>query len=123
MIYLDLPEVLVIVERVTGSRHAVRDFGLLQSSVERPRTDVFGVEAYPTLPEKAAALLHSLARNHALVDGNKRTAWLAMRMMLRLNGVRLIAPVDEAEVFVVAVATGELEVPEIAKQLVAWIGV
>jgi death-on-curing protein len=120
VIYLDLPELLVIVERVTGSRHAVRDFGLLQSSVERPKTDVFGVEAYPTLLEKAAALLHSLARNHSLVDGNKRTAWIAMRMTLRLNDVQLSAPVDDAEVFVNAVDMGELEVPEIAKQLQAW---
>ncbi|QMU73672.1 type II toxin-antitoxin system death-on-curing family toxin [Streptacidiphilus sp. P02-A3a] len=101
------------VERITGSRHCVRDFGLPHSSVERPRTHVVGVEVYP-------ALLHSLARNHALVDGNKRTAWIAMRMMLRLNGVRLNAPVDDAEVFVNAVATGELEVPEIARQLRAW---
>ena len=87
----------------------------------RPRTDVFGVEAYPTLMEKAAALLHSLARNRALVDGNKRTAWIAMRAMLRLNGVSLAAPVDGAEVFVNAVATGEVEVPEIVKQLQLWV--
>lgn len=117
MINLELPELLLIVERVTGSGRAVRDFGLLQSALHRPRTDVFGVEAYPTLMEKAAALLHSLARNRALVDGNKRTAWIAMRAMLRLNGVSLTAPVDDAEVFVNAVATGEVEVPEIVKQL------
>jgi death-on-curing protein len=117
VINLELPELLLIVERVTGSGRAVRDFGLLQSALHRPRTDVFGVEAYPTLMEKAAALLHSLARNRALVDGNKRTAWIAMRAMLRLNGVSLTAPVDDAEVFVNAVATGEVEVPEIVKQL------
>jgi len=50
----------VIVERITGSRHCVRDFGLLQSSVERPRIHAPGVEVHPTLPEKAGALLHSL---------------------------------------------------------------
>ena len=121
MIYLELPELLLIVERVTGSRRTVRDFGLLQSALYRPRTDVFGVEAYPALMEKAAALLHSLARNHALVDGNKRTSWIAMRAMLRLNGVGLTAPVDDAEVFVIAVATGEIEVPEIVKQLQPWV--
>jgi len=121
VIYLELPELLLIVERVTGSRRTVRDFGLLQSALYRPRTDVFGVEAYPALMEKAAALLHSLARNHALVDGNKRTSWIAMRAMLRLNGVGLTAPVDDAEVFVIAVATGEIEVPEIVKQLQPWV--
>ncbi|MEY9841941.1 type II toxin-antitoxin system death-on-curing family toxin [Streptacidiphilus sp. EB103A] len=121
MIYLELAELLLIVERVTGSRHTVRDFGLLQSALYRPRTDVFGVEAYPTLMEKAAALLHSSARNYALVDGNKRAAWVAVRAMLRLNGVSLTAPVDDAEVFVNAVATGELEVPEIVKQLQLWV--
>ena len=110
----------MIVERITGSRHCVRDFGLLQSSVERPRIHAPGVEVHPTLPEKAGALLHSLARNRALVNGDRRTAWIAMRMMLRLNGVRLNAPVDEAGVLVNAVAMGELEVPEIARQLQAW---
>lgn len=121
MIFLELSELLLIVERVTGSRRTVRDFGLLQSALHRPQADVFGVEAYPTLMEKAAALFHSLARNHALVDGNKRTAWIAMRATLRLNGVSLTAPVDDAEVFVNAVAMGEVEVPDIVKQLQVWV--
>jgi death-on-curing protein len=117
--YLELEDVLGVVDRIVG-RDAVRDIGLLDSSVHRPSTNVFGHEAYPELMVKAAALLHSLARNHALLDGNKRTAWVCMRAMLRLNGQDLRAPVDAAEVFVNAVARGDLEVPEIAKQLSEW---
>jgi death-on-curing protein len=94
---------------------------LLASAVERPQTTVFGDEAYGTLHEKAAALLHSLARNHALVDGNKRTAWLACLATLRFNGLRTPAPeTEEAASFVEAVARGEVEVFEIAKQLREW---
>ncbi|KAF2776974.1 Prophage maintenance system killer protein [Streptomyces sp. OM5714] len=80
-------EILAIARAVNGTEHSVRDMGLLVSAIQRPRTNVFGAELYPALHEKAAALLHSVARNHALIDGNKRTAWLAMRVFLRFNGV------------------------------------
>jgi death on curing protein len=79
----------------------------------------FGHEAYPDLWDKAAALLHSICMNHALIDGNKRLAWTAARVFLGLNGV---APkpvdVDQAEAFMLAVAAGKLvEVPDIAVAL------
>jgi death-on-curing protein len=119
--YLELDELMVVVRKVTGSEYAVRDKGLLASAVERPRATVFGDEAYGTLHEKAAALLHSLARNHALVDGNKRTAWLACLATLRFNGLRTPAPeTEEAASYVEAIARGEVEVPEIAKRLREW---
>lgn len=119
--YVELDELLAIVVRVAGSEHAVRDLGLLSTSVERPRTHVFGTEVYPDLRMKAAALLHSIARNHALVDGNKRTAWLACLAMLRFNGVATPAPdTDTAEQFINQIAAGEAEVPEIAKRLKDW---
>ncbi|WP_415949885.1 type II toxin-antitoxin system death-on-curing family toxin [Streptomyces sp. KLOTTS4A1] len=119
--YLDLDELLVVVARVTGSTHAVRDLGLLASAVERPRTNVFGTEAYPTLHEKAAALLHSIARNHALVDGNKRTAWLACLITLRINGVATPPPATaEAVAYIEAIAQGDVEVSEITKTLLRW---
>ena len=73
---------------------------------------VFGDEAYPTLAEKAAALLHSIARNHPLVDGNKRLAWAATRVFCLLNGTDLRLPVDDAERLVVGVAAGEVDVPD-----------
>ncbi|MGW7282943.1 type II toxin-antitoxin system death-on-curing family toxin [Streptomyces sp. NPDC054844] len=121
--YLQLDEVLTIARAVNGTELSVRDLGLLVSAVERPRTNVFGAELYPSLHEKAAALLHSVARNRALIDGNKRTAWLAMRVFLRFNGVSASAvapPASVAGPFVEEVAQDNVDVPVIAKRLSAW---
>ncbi|MGY1438519.1 type II toxin-antitoxin system death-on-curing family toxin [Streptomyces reniochalinae] len=121
--YLQVDEVLAIARTVNGTEHGVRDMGLLVSALERPRTHVFGAELYLTLHEKAAALLHSVARNHALIDGNKRTAWLAMRVFLRFNGVSAGAvppPVSVAGPFVEDVAQDSVDVPVVAKRLSAW---
>ena len=98
---------------------AVRDAGLLAAAVARPRMTVFGDDAYPTFEDKAAALLHSLVRNHALVDGNKRLAWSATRTFYLLNGVDLTYSVDEAEALMLSAASGRLDVPEISAWLVA----
>jgi death on curing protein len=86
MRYLTPQEVLAINSAVLGGRHALRDWGLLESAVARPRASTLGVDAYPDLISKAAALLHSLVLNHAFVDGNKRTAVLAMLVFADLNG-------------------------------------
>jgi len=120
--YLSLEDLLRIAVKIQGvSPPQVRDYGLLDSAAARPQASVFGDDAYPSLDEKAAALLHSLARNHTLIDGNKRLAWVAMRVFYRLNGADLRAPdVDSAEEFVLATARGELDVPELAKTLAAW---
>jgi death on curing protein len=93
---------------------AVRDRGILASAAGRPRSTVFGEDAYPSFADKAAALMHSLAPNHALVDGNRRLAWAATRVFCLLNGRDLSFAVDDAEALVVTVARGELEVEEIA---------
>lgn len=77
MIYLTLPELLHVGERALGAPAELRDVGLLEAAVARPRASAFGADAYPDLETKAAALLHSVARNHALVDGNKRLALAA----------------------------------------------
>lgn len=121
--YIHIDEILAIARTVNGTEHSVRDMGLLVSAVERPRTRVFGTELYPTLHEKAAALLHSVARNHALIDGNKPTAWLAMRVFLRFNGVSAGAvppPASVAGPFVEEVAQDTIDVPVIAKRLSTW---
>lgn len=97
----------------------VRDIGLLASAAGRPQTTVFGEDAYPTLAEKAAALMHSVARNHALVDGNKRLAWSATRAFCLMNGRDIAFSVDEAEALVLAVARGEADVPDIARAIAA----
>lgn len=98
----------------------VRDAGLLVSAIERPAVTVFGVDAYPGLSAKAAVLMESLIRNHALIDGNKRFGWVATVVFLSLNGVRLDAPHDEAFDLVVAVAAGERTTDEIEAALAAW---
>ena len=109
MIFLDVEDLLYIAERATGAPVEVRDAGLLESAASRPRTTVFGADAYPTVHQKAAALLHSLVRNHALVDGNKRLGLGALIAFYGLNGHRLTMTNDEAYEFVMAVAAGELD--------------
>lgn len=113
--YLSLEDLLEIVAGVIGDV-VVRDLGLLSSAAARPQASAFGKAAYPTFAEKAAALIHSLGRNHALVDGNKRLAWAATRVFCLLNDRELPFTVDEAEAMVVAVAAGELDVPELAER-------
>ncbi len=97
----------------------MRDMGLLASAAGRPQTTVFGEDAYPTFSDKAAALMHSTARNHALVDGNKRLAWAATRVFCLLNGRDIQFGVDEAESLVLSVATGDADVPDIALAIAA----
>jgi hypothetical protein len=75
--HLTVEQALRIARVAFGGPPDVRDMGLLESAVHRPRANVLGQDAYPDLLTKAAALMHSPARNHTLVDGNKRLAWLA----------------------------------------------
>ncbi|TCP56344.1 death-on-curing protein [Tamaricihabitans halophyticus] len=118
MIYLTLAELHHVARRTLGDEPEIRDHGLLEAALARPRTTVFGADAYHDLAEKAAALLHSLARNHALVDGNKRLALAATIAFLGVNGFRLTLTNDEAYTFVIQVSAGELnEVSVIADQL------
>ncbi|MGN6089888.1 MAG: type II toxin-antitoxin system death-on-curing family toxin [Actinomycetales bacterium] len=102
--YLDLEDLLGLVQRLRAG--PVRDLGLLDAARARPRASLLGEDAYPSLPLKAAALLHFLARNHPLVDGNKRLAWLAAVVFLDINGLRSAATDDEAFERVVEVAAG-----------------
>ena len=109
MIHLTLPELLRVAEWVLGPDVKTRDIGLLEAALARPQTTVFGADAYPTLNEKAAALLHSLARNHALVDGDKRLALSGLIAFYGVNGRRLTLTNDAAYEFVMAIASGELD--------------
>lgn len=118
MIYLTLSELLHVAERTLGPEVPVRDYGLLESALARPRATAFGLDAYDGLEQKAGALLHSLARNHALVDGNKRLALAATIAFLGLNGYRLTLTNDEAYTLVIEVATGLLDdVSHIAERI------
>jgi death-on-curing protein len=110
--YLDLEDLLQLTRDLGAG--PVRDPGLLESAVARPRATVFGDDAYPSLPLKAGALLHSVCGNHALVDGNKRLAWLATVVFLDINAVTVEATDDEAFDLVMQVAQGAADVPDIA---------
>ena len=87
----------------------MRDYGLLESALARPRATAFSKDAYPDLDAKAAALLHSIARNHALIDGNKRLALAAVIAFHGLNGRRLTLTNDQAYDLVISVAAGQLD--------------
>lgn len=109
-------EDLVMVADVLGIRD-MRDFGLLHSAASRPAGVAFGVELYPTLAEKAAALTESIVRNHPLIDGNKRLGWSALFLFLRMNKARLTINHDDGYDFIVSIAAGKLEFDGI----VTWI--
>lgn len=118
---LSVEDLLEIAAGVIGEVR-IRDAGLLASAAARPSTRILGLDAYRTFAAKAAALMHALARNHALVDGNTRLAWAATRAFCLLNGRDLRYLVDDAEGFVLAVAAGELHTPEIAAWIEAHLG-
>jgi len=117
VIYLDVEDLLHIAQRAIGDVD-VRDLGLLEAAAARPQASAFGDDAYPSALEKAAALIHSIARNRALVDGNKRLALAAGIAFLGVNGWRLSMSNDEAYEFIVAIASGETDdVQDIAEAL------
>jgi death on curing protein len=117
VIYLDLED-LLHVERRTLADVEIRDVGLLESASARPRATAFGEDAYPSTHLKVAALLHSIARSHPLVDGNKRLALAATLAFYGLSGLRLTLSNDEAYELIMAVAAGELDdVEQIAGRL------
>ncbi|TWS23089.1 type II toxin-antitoxin system death-on-curing family toxin [Tsukamurella sputi] len=117
-VHLDLALLLTIADE--AALPSVRDAGLLEAAAMRPRASVFGEDAYPTLDEKAAALLESIVRNHPLVDGNKRLGWLAATIFYALNGVDLDAPEDPAYDLVIGIAEGRIDYRLSAAALASW---
>lgn len=113
--YLTLEDLLLLIRDLKVG--PVRDLGLLQSAVARPATELWGQEAYPSLEEKATALLHSLVTNHALVDGNKRLGWLATVVFLDINGRWLEVDDDSAVDLVLRIASGDASVEVITDWL------
>jgi death-on-curing protein len=120
MRYLTLAEVLFIHERVlgqSGGGSGIRDLSALESAMSQPKATVGGIDAYPSLVEKAAALCYSLCSNHPFVDGNKRVAHAAMETFLILNGRELPSTVDEQEELILGVAAGAIR----HEELLAWL--
>ena len=116
--YVTVDDLLALTEDLGVPK--VRDLGLLDSAAHRPRSSLMGQDAYPSLHEKAAVLMESIARNHPLVDGNKRLSWLAAFVCYGLNGVDLDAPEDDAYDLVIAVSTGALDHSAAAVRLAEW---
>ncbi len=114
-VYLTLDDLLSFVDLLGAG--PVRDVGLLDSACARARSSAFGHDAYPSVELKAAALLHSICGNHALVDGNKRLGLVATVTFLRANGHRYELGDQEWFELVMSVAAGEIDVPEIAARL------
>lgn len=117
---IDLQEVLeihqVLIQEFGGSQ-GVRDEGLLKSAIERPFSGFGETEFYPTPEGKAGAILESIVKNHPFIDGNKRTGYVLMRLILMQFGNDIIATQNEKYDFVIEVASGQIEFQEI----VAWI--
>lgn len=112
--YLEIEDALQVVDRYGFH---IRDLGLVASALARPATTVVGVEAYPQLEVKAAALLESVARFHPLIDGNKRTAWTLMVLMLWINGFRHDFSTDDGFDLVVGVAASDISLEESARMI------
>ncbi len=120
MLYLTVPQVLYIHQQLieqTGGHLGLRDGGLLDSAVHRPRATFGGADLYRTIRDKAAALLESLVKNHPFIDGNKRVGYAAMEAFLRINGYVLNASEAEKYACVMAVAQGTMRFDAIVEWL------
>lgn len=113
-VFIDPEQALAVVSRLGFH---IRDEGLLYSALARPAAHFSGVDAYPSIDLKAAALLSSLTRNHALADGNKRLAWVLMVAFLNINGLDLVMSQDTKFTLVVDAAQGSLDIAEIARTI------
>lgn len=118
--YLDMDDLLDVIRFATESAPALRDVGLLESALHRPAASLFGEDAYVGLFLKAAALIESLIRNHGLIDGNKRSGWVAGVLFLRLNGLKLGGEPDATFALVLRIAEGRADLGEIAADLERW---
>ena len=116
--YLSLEDLLTLASHLAVG--PVRDIGLLDAAAHRPQVELYGEQAYPALDTKAAVLLESIVRNHALVDGNRQLGWLATVVFYGLNDVALDAPDDDAYELVMAIASSEPTVEAVAAALGSW---
>ncbi|MEQ8674749.1 MAG: type II toxin-antitoxin system death-on-curing family toxin [Aggregatilineales bacterium] len=118
MRYLNIVELIMINEALIGKQSQLRDVDLLEAAVLRPQASAFGEDAYPTIVDKAAAFFHSLSRNHAFVDGNKRTSTVALILFLEMNAYDITWQPEDALEFILEVATGAHDV----SVLTTWLG-
>ena len=102
--------------RQHGGSPGVRDGGLIDSALARP-LNRFAYETDVDVIDLAASYAVGLAKNHGYIDGNKRVAFMAMYVFLRINGIRLVAPEPDAVRVMLDVATGALD----ERTLAAWL--
>jgi death on curing protein len=115
--YLTSLELQQINSEVTGGESRIRDAHLLKSAAARPTLVIFGEEQFPTLVDKAAALLHSMAYHHLFTDGNKRTAVKVVERFLALNNHSIAWDYASEYPFLLEVAKGNKDVYEVAEWL------
>lgn len=118
--YLTVKDVLLLHNMAidaSGGSHGLRDLGLLESAIARPQSSFGGKDLYPTIFLKAGALIHSLLRNHAFVDGNKRSSMFSAMTFLELNGYKFEAGQKEVVNYALKIENDKLSVEEIAKWL------
>jgi death on curing protein len=99
--------------RQHGGLHGIRDLGMLESALDRPKNKFYYEEA--SLESLAAAYAFGIALNHPFADGNKRTAFIAMAVFLEINGLTLTASEVDAYTTIMNLAAGELTEPELAE--------
>lgn len=112
--FLELADAL---QQIAVAGFYVKDLGLLDSALARPKTTLFGEDAYPTLELKAAAMVHSIIKNHAMVDGNKRTSWFMLSSFLYINGYFIVMNADQGMEFTLGIATDKLTLAEAAEMI------
>ena len=110
--YLDLEDAIQLVGAVG---FFVKDLGLLDSALARPKTSIFGEDAYTTLELKGASLMHSVIKNHPMIDGNKRTAWILMVTFMALNGLDVEMTTETGMMLAIGLATDELTLDQAAE--------
>ena len=119
--YLTASDLYNLNDEVTGGHTFVRDAHLLESAAKRPSLTLFGEAQFPTLIDKAASLLHSLAYHHLFADGNKRTALRAVTLFLNANGVRVTWDDETEYALILEIAQGKLDVAQIAERLTPYV--
>ncbi|GAB1422493.1 type II toxin-antitoxin system death-on-curing family toxin [Anaerolineales bacterium] len=120
--YLSASDLYNINDTVMNGHVYVRDIHMLYSAAQRPALRIFGEEQFPRIVDKAAALMHSLAYHHLFADGNKRSAILATRQFLQLNGYHLqVEDTATWQDYLLEIAQGEHEPAEIAHFLESYL--
>ena len=110
-------QVHVLVASATGGSMGLRDLGRLEAAIATQTQTVFGEELYPSIFDKAAAMVRTIIADHPFIDGNKRTGMLTGLVLLEINSQQFIAKPSEVEDFAVSIAIDKLDIPAIASWL------